>query len=88
VLESLGFAALATTSSGFAFTLGRRDTMATLKEVSTHIEALAAATDLPISADLENPYGAEPWHAAIEAELVVSVPKERRLTVPLHGFPC
>jgi 2-methylisocitrate lyase-like PEP mutase family enzyme len=64
VLESLGFRALATTSSGFAFTLGRADGEARLDEVTEHIRVLAAATPLPISADLENGYGAAPADAA------------------------
>ena len=64
VLEALGFSALATTSSGFAFTLGRLDGGVTLDEVVAHVEALVAATELPISVDLENGYGAEPSHAA------------------------
>ena len=57
VLEALGFQALATTSSGFAFTLGRLDGGATLDEVVAHVRALADATDLPVSVDLENGYG-------------------------------
>jgi 2-methylisocitrate lyase-like PEP mutase family enzyme len=65
VLEGLGFQALATTSSGFAFTLGRRDGRTTLDEVAAHVEALARATDLPVSVDLENGYGPEPWNAAV-----------------------
>jgi 2-methylisocitrate lyase-like PEP mutase family enzyme len=64
VLEALGFGALATTSSGFAFTLGRLDGNVTLDEVVAHVEALVAATDLPISVDLENGYGADPDDAA------------------------
>lgn len=58
VLESLGFKALATTSSGFAFTLGRLDGGAGPRRVMEHIRTLAEATDVPISADLENGYGA------------------------------
>ena len=65
VLEGLGFQALATTSSGFAFTLGRRDGRATLDEVAAHVESLVSATDLPVSVDLENGYGAEAWNAAV-----------------------
>src|SRR5512133_1486730 len=65
VLEKLGFKALATTSSGFAFTLGRLDGDVTLDEVVAHTAALAAATDLPVSVDLENGYGAEPEAAAL-----------------------
>jgi 2-methylisocitrate lyase-like PEP mutase family enzyme len=64
VLERLGFKALATTSSGFAFTLGRRDGDVTLDEVIAHTAALTAATNLPVSVDLENGYGAEPEEAA------------------------
>ena len=64
VLQALGFRALATTSSGFAFTLGRADGAATLDEVVEHTRALAAATDLPISVDLENGYGQAPEDAA------------------------
>jgi 2-methylisocitrate lyase-like PEP mutase family enzyme len=64
VLEALGFDALATTSSGFAFTLGRLDGDVTLDEVAAHVRALDAATRLPISVDLENGYGAEPEQAA------------------------
>jgi len=60
VLEGLGFQALATTSSGFAFTLGRRDGRVTLGEVVAHVEALARATDLPVSVDLENGYAEGP----------------------------
>jgi 2-methylisocitrate lyase-like PEP mutase family enzyme len=65
VLEALGFSALATTSSGFAFTLGRLDGGVTLDEVVAHVETLAQATDLPISVDLENGYGADPSDAAL-----------------------
>jgi len=64
VLAGLGFKALATTSSGFAFTLGRRDGTTTLDEVVRHIRALDLATDVPVSADLENGYGPDPESAA------------------------
>jgi 2-methylisocitrate lyase-like PEP mutase family enzyme len=64
VLERLGFKALATTSSGFAFTLGRRDGDVTLDEVVAHTAQLVGATDLPVSVDLENGYGAQPEDAA------------------------
>lgn len=64
VLEALGFRALATTSSGFAFTLGRRDGGATLDDVAEHVRALTAASALPVSVDLENGYGPAPEDAA------------------------
>ena len=57
VLESLGFPALATTSSGFAWTLGKKDGEATLDEVVEHVRAIAAAVSIPVSVDLENGYG-------------------------------
>lgn len=56
VLEGLGFEALATTSSGFAFTLGRSDGAVTLDEVAAHVASLVAATELPVSVDAENGY--------------------------------
>ena len=65
VLEGLGFQALATTSSGFAFTLGRRDGRVTLDEVGAHVEALVGSTDLPVSVDLENGYAAGPAAAIV-----------------------
>jgi len=64
VLEAAGFEALATTSSGYAFSLGRADGTVPLDEMIAHVAALVDATDLPISADLENGYGAEPEVAA------------------------
>jgi 2-methylisocitrate lyase-like PEP mutase family enzyme len=64
VLEGLGFKALATTSSGFAFTLGRADGEVTLAEVVEHTRVLAAAASLPVSVDLENGYGPAPADAA------------------------
>jgi 2-methylisocitrate lyase-like PEP mutase family enzyme len=64
VLAGLGFKALASTSSGFAFTLGRPDGGATLDEVVEHTGALDRATDLPLSVDLEDGYGPAPQDAA------------------------
>jgi 2-methylisocitrate lyase-like PEP mutase family enzyme len=64
VLSALGFKALATTSSGFAFTLGRRDGRVTLDEVVAHVASIDGATDLPLSVDLENGYGPDPADAA------------------------
>ena len=65
VLAALGFKALASTSSGFAFTLGRLDGDVTLDEVIAHAAMLDEATDLPVSVDLENGYGADPASAAL-----------------------
>jgi 2-methylisocitrate lyase-like PEP mutase family enzyme len=65
VLAALGFKALATTSSGFAFTLGRLDGDATLDEVVEHAATIDRATELPVSVDLENGYGPDPESAAL-----------------------
>ncbi len=73
VMEALGFEALATTSGGFAFTLGRLDGAATLDDVIEHTRALAEASDLPVSVDLENGYGREPADAARAIESVAAV---------------
>ncbi|CAN5652014.1 isocitrate lyase/phosphoenolpyruvate mutase family protein [soil metagenome] len=64
VLEALGFKALATTSSGLAFTLGRPDGGATLDEVTEHVGLLDRSTSLPVTVDLENGYGPDPEAAA------------------------
>ena len=60
VLVALGAQALATTSSGFAFTLGRSDGDVTLGEVLEHTRRVAAAVDVPVSVDLEHGHGREP----------------------------
>jgi 2-methylisocitrate lyase-like PEP mutase family enzyme len=64
LLAGLGFKALATTSSGFAFTLGRPDGTVNLEDVAAHVSSLTEATDLPVSVDLENGYGPGPEDAA------------------------
>jgi 2-methylisocitrate lyase-like PEP mutase family enzyme len=64
VMEALGFKALATTSAGFAFTLGRQDSGVTLDELVEHVGALDRATSLPVSVDIENGFGPDPDDAA------------------------
>ncbi len=64
MLEGLGFKALATTSSGFALTLGRRDYAVTRDEAVRHGRAIADAVDIPVTADLENGFGLAPEDAA------------------------
>ena len=64
LLEHLGFAALATTSMGFAFSRGRRDTTIDRDQMLEHVAEIAAATALPVNADLENGYGDAPATAA------------------------
>lgn len=60
LLEHLGFEALATTSAGYAFSVGQRDNTTRREEMIAHAAALVAATDLPVSADLENGFGDSP----------------------------
>lgn len=62
ILSSLGFEALATTSAGYAFSVGRRDSFASLsrKEILDNAAAIVEATSLPVSADLEDGFGAAP----------------------------
>ena len=57
LLAHLGFEALATTSMGYAFSAGKRDNTAGREQIIEHIQGLALATDLPVSADLENGFG-------------------------------
>jgi 2-methylisocitrate lyase-like PEP mutase family enzyme len=70
VFAKLGFDALATTSSGFAGTLGRHDGRITRDEALAHVGAIAAATDLPVSADLENGFAHDPADVAQTVALV------------------
>ncbi len=60
MLQTLGFEALATTSMGFALSIGKQDNAAGRDAVLAHAAALTFATDLPISADLENGFGDSP----------------------------
>jgi 2-methylisocitrate lyase-like PEP mutase family enzyme len=60
ILAHAGFEALATTSAGFAFSLGRRDNTIARYAMLDHVATIAAATDLPVSADLENGYSNTP----------------------------
>ncbi len=60
LLAHLGFEALATTSMGYAFSLGRRDNTLDRRETVAYASAIGASTDLPVSADLENGFGDAP----------------------------
>jgi 2-methylisocitrate lyase-like PEP mutase family enzyme len=64
LLASLGFDALATTSSGFAASLGRLDGRVTRDEALEHCASIVAATELPVSADLENGFADDPGDVA------------------------
>jgi 2-methylisocitrate lyase-like PEP mutase family enzyme len=71
LLETLGFDALATTSAGFAFSVGKPDGAVDRDTMLEHAAALVAATDLPVSADLENGYGDQPAGVAETVRLAV-----------------
>ncbi len=64
LFEALGFEALATTSSGFAYSLGRRDGQVSREEKLAHCRALCEASSLPVSADLEKCFSDDPKEAA------------------------
>src|SRR6266581_3808416 len=64
LFASLGFEALATTSSGFAATLGRLDGNVTRDEAIAHAAAIVEASGLPVSADLENGFADDPAEVA------------------------
>jgi 2-methylisocitrate lyase-like PEP mutase family enzyme len=70
LLVGLGFEALATTSAGFAFTLGKHDGGVTLDEIVDHVRDLTDAVEVPVSVDLENGYGPEPEQAALAIQRV------------------
>ena len=60
LLAHLGFEALATTSAGYAFSIGQRDNTVGRDSMMEHVRSIASATDLPVSADLENGFGDAP----------------------------
>lgn len=67
LLAQLGFEALATTSAGYAFSVGQRDNTIGRDKIMAPVDAIASATDLPVSADLENGFGDDP---ALVAETI------------------
>ena len=71
LLASFGFEALATTSSGFAATLGRSDGAVSREEALVHAASIGAATDLPVSADLENCFADDPAGVATTVSLAL-----------------
>ena len=68
-LAGLGFQALATSSAAAAMVLGRKDGQLTRDEAIAHARAVVQATDLPVSADLENGFGSAPADAALTIRL-------------------
>jgi 2-methylisocitrate lyase-like PEP mutase family enzyme len=64
ILAHLGFEALATTSAGYAFSVGQLDNSVDRDRILKHVSEIASATDLPVSADLQNGFGDDPETAA------------------------
>ena len=73
MLQFLGFEAIATTSGGFAFSIGKPDGAVDRDTMLAHAAALAAATDLPVSADLENGYADDPVRVAETVRMAAAV---------------
>jgi 2-methylisocitrate lyase-like PEP mutase family enzyme len=72
ILAHLGFEALATTSMGYAFSRGKRDGAISRDEAIAHVAEIASATELPVSADLENCFADDPRQAAETIKLAAN----------------
>jgi len=70
-LQQLGFKALASTSAGFAWTIGKADNHVTVDEVCDHLAALCAAVDVPVNADFEGGFAVEPEDVATNVKRAV-----------------
>jgi len=68
-LEQMGFAALATTSAGLAWTLGRADNLVTLDEALEHLRAIAEAVKVPVNADFAGGFAVDPEHVGANVRL-------------------
>lgn len=71
-LEQMGFKALATTSAGFAWTLGRADNQVTLDEALEHLRLVAAAVAVPVNADFQGGFADDPRQVAANVKLAVA----------------
>jgi methylisocitrate lyase len=71
-LQQLGFEALATTSAGHAWTLGRADNQVRLDEALEHLRAVAGAVDVPVNADFEGGFADDPDQVAANVELAAA----------------
>src|SRR5438876_12207277 len=90
LLAAAGFEALATTSAGYAFSVGRRDGTVTRDEMMEHVGRIVTATDLPVSADLESGFGDDPHVVAETIRLgaergLVGASIEDLVFAQLHG---
>jgi methylisocitrate lyase len=71
-LEQLGFKALATTSAGFAWTMGRADNGVTRDEMLTHLRDVVASVSVPVNADFEGGFAVDPEHVAANVTLAAA----------------
>src|SRR5688572_18362958 len=72
VLAQLGFKALATTSAGFAWTIGRADNRITIEDALGYMRAVAAAVDVPVNADFEGGFAVEADEVAVNVTRAVA----------------
>jgi 2-methylisocitrate lyase-like PEP mutase family enzyme len=71
-LEQMGFKALATTSAGLAWTLGRSDNQVTLEQALEHLQIIAGAVNVPVNADFEDGYAVDPAQVAANVKLAAA----------------
>ena len=71
-LEQLGFKALATTSAGFAWTLGRPDNGASLEETLEHLRVVVDAIEVPVNADFEGGFAVDPTDVSVNVKLAAA----------------
>ncbi len=93
LMQGMGFKALATTSAGFAFTIGKVDGQPTLEEKLAHCRAIARATDIPVNVDFEDGFAAEPKRVAEHVSRLIetgvagcSIEDFNRETQVFYGF--
>ena len=94
-LQHLGFKALATTSSGFAWSMARADTTVPRDDVLAHLKAIAGAADIPVNADFEGGYADDPEGVARNVTLAVATgvaglsieDSTGNAEAPLYEFP-
>jgi methylisocitrate lyase len=93
-LEGMGFAALATTSAGFAWTLGQPDNGVTLEQALEHLRLIAAAVEVPVNADFEGGFAVDPQEVAAHVKRAAATgiaglsieDSTGDATRPLHDF--
>src|SRR5438128_348043 len=71
-LEQMGFKALATTSAGLAWTLGRADNQVTLDQVLEHLRVVVDAVNVPVNADFEGGFAVDPEHLGANVKLAAA----------------